>query len=784
MKKLILLLTILCCLFSFTGIAQAWDEGGWDTLKVPFIRKTAAPAVTDDDFGVPYLWVDETNDKFYLLIDNTAGAAIWQEVTAIGGSPSFVAVGIGVDPPTYPLHIIMSATDLTGVYIDGESNDYTGAGVGVAYSVKRDVLQTAITNQAGQSNYLNLKHTAGQTNTINYTYANINRVDNNAVIENDSADNDIYHEYGTYSWIDAKGGTYYTKSSGDLEVVITGVEAYVETTDLGVTEQLDLNDDGGGGVGSLEVTGYHARMFHGPDVIAGTWTMNTTGFDATIRSEPELTGGTIVQNTNGLLIDIDASDVGTSTARGIYIAAVAGADTNYAIYDASGADNYLTGDLEVGSLTTPYANTITVATSGGDYTDLSEAVIAASAGDTVLVYPGTYTDTILFDADNVTVIGIGWKENIIVTQADASVVDFNTRTGTQIRNMTLQVTAATTAIATVTGTTGSCQISNCYTRMVTAADIVAASQPCVAKVTGAGTLKIRHGKVDYFHTGSGAGAIKSAFCINTGGIIHLGWVHHVTITNSGTATASSLCFDMDSTGVMQMHDTDVVISDPDATLVIGLAYLGGTGMTHEFINNNIHVTVVNNTGYALWAADTASETFTAFNHIYVKDTAGSSYGFLVPASATVISHFDDIIAVDGNTIGGTFSSVNSPSDGNLVATGNLSAATMNMTPSATTASPTLYANDTSIVVSSSVVRVAGNGAAVVLDADPAIADGARDGQILYIQGCSDSNSVQIADACNTQLAEAAAVTLGLGDIITLLWDSGGSLWREVARSNN
>jgi len=107
-----------------------------------------------------------------------------------------------------------------------------------------------------------------------------------------------------------------------------------------------------------------------------------------------------------------------------------------------------------------------------------------------------------------------------------------------------------------------------------------------------------------------------------------------------------------------------------------------------------------------------------------------------------------------------------------------------MAPSTTTASPTVYANDASIAVAFSVVRVAGDGAAVVLDADPAVADGTADGQILYIQGCSDSNTVQIADACNTQLAGGAAITLGLGDIITLLWDDGGSLWRETSRSNN
>ena len=117
-------------------------------------------------------------------------------------------------------------------------------------------------------------------------------------------------------------------------------------------------------------------------------------------------------------------------------------------------------------------------------------------------------------------------------------------------------------------------------------------------------------------------------------------------------------------------------------------------------------------------------------------------------------------------------------------TGTLNIGKLAMTPSATTASPTTYADDAAIVVSFSVVRVEGNGGAVTLDTDPAVADGTADGQIVYIQGCDDTNTVTIADACNTQLAGAASAVLGEGDILTLLWDTGGSLWREVSRSDN
>ena len=94
------------------------------------------------------------------------------------------------------------------------------------------------------------------------------------------------------------------------------------------------------------------------------------------------------------------------------------------------------------------------------------------------------------------------------------------------------------------------------------------------------------------------------------------------------------------------------------------------------------------------------------------------------------------------------------------------------------------ANDAAVNCGSGIVRVAGNGGAVVLDSDPAISDGLADGQKCIIQGTDDTNTVQIADAVNTALGENAAMTLGKLDTITLIWDSGESLWLETARSDN
>ena len=93
-------------------------------------------------------------------------------------------------------------------------------------------------------------------------------------------------------------------------------------------------------------------------------------------------------------------------------------------------------------------------------------------------------------------------------------------------------------------------------------------------------------------------------------------------------------------------------------------------------------------------------------------------------------------------------------------------------------------DDTAITIDNTIVRVAGDGGAALLDTDPAIEDGVSDGQMIIIQGTSDVNTVAIADAVNTALAGGVTFTMGQGDTIQLIWDAGDSVWYEVSRSDN
>jgi len=330
---------------------------------------------------------------------------------------------------------------------------------------------------------------------------------------------------------------------------------------------------------------------------------------------------------------------------------------------------------KIGSL---YANAIVVAESGGDYTDLSDAVDAASANDTILVYPGEYTDTITFAANDVTVIGVGKAQNVILQQANANVVNFNTRSNIQMRNMTIKVTACNSDVDTITGSTGSFVAKFCNLQMVVldTYDYVNLDQPAIVNVTGAGTFRQRIGRFTYTHPGdSAATGIKAAFKGADNSTIQLDHVYQGTITTSDGALATAPVFDLLVTTTTEINNCTIDVTDStaggdEAIYVVGIGYVGGDAITHEYFNNTIHVTGgASSTGtFGIFAVASATSTIaTSFNHIHCSGAA-ANYGYSIGANNTINSNFDDIMAASGNTGGGTINMVSSQANGDLTIT--------------------------------------------------------------------------------------------------------------------
>lgn len=55
----------------------------WSSLKYvgsPVEVKTTAPTTTDSNYNIGTMWVNTTNDKAYIIYDNTASAAVWKQI--------------------------------------------------------------------------------------------------------------------------------------------------------------------------------------------------------------------------------------------------------------------------------------------------------------------------------------------------------------------------------------------------------------------------------------------------------------------------------------------------------------------------------------------------------------------------------------------------------------------------------------------------------------------------------------------------------------------------------
>lgn len=128
------------------------------------IDGTAPPVNATDDVTLGYLpgsiFVDVTNDKAYICLDNTDGAAVWTEITGGGGGPHAASHTDGTDDiqnATAAQKGLATATQITK--LDGietaATADQSNAEIKTAYEANADTNefsdaeQTLLSNQSG-----------------------------------------------------------------------------------------------------------------------------------------------------------------------------------------------------------------------------------------------------------------------------------------------------------------------------------------------------------------------------------------------------------------------------------------------------------------------------------------------------------------------------------------------------------------------------------------------------------------------------------------------------------
>lgn len=82
----------------------------------------------------------------------------------------------------------------------------------------------------------------------------------------------------------------------------------------------------------------------------------------------------------------------------------------------------------------------------------------------------------------------------------------------------------------------------------------------------------------------------------------------------------------------------------------------------------------------------------------------------------------------------------------------------------------------------SYIKIIGNGGAVTLTSDPQITNGSFAGQLLLLQGTSNTNTVTLSNGNGLRL-KSKVYTLYDQDWLILLWDDDNGIWSEVNRSS-
>lgn len=182
-----------------------------------------------------------------------------------------------------------------------------------------------------------------------------------SVVHIDTADgDDVFNVSGIYSGVsDTQGMT------GVIED--NTMERYAFSTNY--TRNADSSVqwlDGGETVGGYSTYVYRGGAFTGlshPLIVngfnitvtndvsynnaSGVYQQNTYGSKILVQSNGVLLAGTLTKNVYGQVIQVGSNGEGTSTAYGLYITNVAGADTNYPIYSAATGNSYFAGDIDV-----------------------------------------------------------------------------------------------------------------------------------------------------------------------------------------------------------------------------------------------------------------------------------------------------------------------------------------------------------------------------------------------------------------------------------------------------
>ena len=406
--------------------------------------------------------------------------------------------------------------------------------------------------------------------------------------------------------------------------------------------------------------------------------------------------------------------------------------TGAAVWKAGGAD---------------YENTVIVSPSGGDYTTIQAALDANAVANTMfVVYPGTYVDdTINFTANNQYVTGPPVAPKVVVITKATGICDFGAFTGCIVKNVKMVMTLAANAYDDCVTGTGSCNF-----KFVHAETVASGGAPTGGSTvySGTGDFKIVEGSIVYTNSATRGSSGKKAVLVGTGSTFI---IDDVTFTVTGSSTSSTMsAVRSNLVGDVTVDKCDITVTDNGSTATYAVSIVNGTG-TAEMAYNTVHVSNSTNDAAGMYAAGGGAgiSIRSMYNHVHAVAGAGTANSIvLANADTTVVSQFDDFIALGGvSNTGGTFTIVSSEEDGSLTLSNDLDVGGDTILGDA--AADTLTVNATVV----STVNITPTTAINALAIKTQEAAGATDGIVIV-----DSADAEIFAVDSTGLVDATSFT--------------------------
>jgi hypothetical protein len=314
------------------------------------------------------------------------------------------------------------------------------------------------------------------------------------------------------------------------------------------------------------------------------------------------------------------------------------------------------------------ATTRTVGASGATYTTIAAAIAASSAGDTILVAPGTYTESITYGVDNLTIKAMGSYLDTIITQTTATVVDFGTKEGCVLEGFKISLTGAGDAgagfcIAGANDTSANVPniIRNCYTSRTGSA-------------TAHNSISITDGDWEFHHckmyTKHG-NSMYSTFLISGGAIVKL-W--DCDLYSLEAAGSNSMINMHTSASTLYMYNCSVIHHYNAVTANVP-SVIGLSAHAHKvYLYNNYIETINANTGVCKCLVIANGATVESYHNVYKAVSTATAEWANIASGGTLTSGGDNIIA-GALTNAGTANIYSTTTVGDLYIAGNCSALT-------------------------------------------------------------------------------------------------------------